>query len=287
MHCRGSRIRPVDCHPSPLCQIVRGAATEGVQSVDWRRRIREPPMSHALLRTGAALAFTTATHLAMIGMSHAAPATCRASSGASMPTVIELYTSEGCDSCPAADKWLASLKGRPGIVRLAFHVDYWDRLGWKDRFADPAYTRRQYEISPKSGARFVYTPQVLVDGAEYRDWPALPPDHAQAAVVTIALTQDGATYEARVVRGHGAPQRLAAYWVVTEDDHVSEVKAGENRGVTLHHDAVVRDYLPVASIGTAPLRFEPRPAQGKAADRRVLIVVTDADSGKPIQAAGC
>ncbi|MCO5125235.1 MAG: DUF1223 domain-containing protein [Rhizobacter sp.] len=243
-------------------------------------------MQHPLTRTGAALVLATAS-LALTAIARAAPAACHASSGATVPTIVELYTSEGCSSCPAADKWLASLKDTPGVVRLAFHVDYWDRLGWKDRFADPAYTKRQYEVSPKSGARFVYTPQVLVDGAEYRDWPALARRDARPATVTITLTQEGGTYLARLVRGPGAPQRLAAYWAVTEDGHVSDVKAGENDGVTLHHDAVVREYLPLPSVGAAPLRFEPKPAESPAAARRVLLVVTDADSGKPLQAAGC
>lgn len=233
------------------------------------------------------LILATLSGAALACVAQAAPTACGASSGETRATVIELYTSEGCSSCPPADQWLASLKGTPGVVRLAFHVDYWDRLGWKDRFADPAYTQRQNEVSARSGARFVYTPQVLVDGAEVRRWPALPPRDTRPAGVTIQLTRDGDAYVAQLVRGPGAPQRLAAYWAVTQDGLVSEVKAGENHGATLHHDAVVRDYLAVPTVGRAPLRFEPRPAQGKASDRHVLIVVTDADSGKPVQAAGC
>ena len=81
----------------------------------------------------------------------AAPAACNATSGVSVPTVVELYTSEGCNSCPPADKWLSTIKDQPGVVSLAFHVDYWDRLGWKDRFADPAYTQRQNEVSARGG----------------------------------------------------------------------------------------------------------------------------------------
>lgn len=240
------------------------------------------PTAHARAQ-GSAILFALGTAFAQV----APAAGCRASSPAVPPTIVELYTSEGCNSCPAADRWLASLKNEPGVVRLAFHVDYWDRLGWKDRFADAAYTRRQYEISAKSGARFAYTPQVIVDGNEYRVWPALPPHPTRTAQVTVALARDGDAYVAQLVRGPGAPQHLAAYWAVTEDGHVSDVKAGENRGATLHHDAVVREYLPVASVGAAPLRFEPRPAEDRAKPRRVLLVVTDADSGKPIQAAGC
>ena len=74
--------------------------------------------------------------------------------------MVELYTSEGCSSCPPADRWLSALKDGPPVVALAFHVDYWDRLGWKDRNASPAYTRRQAAQQRFNGARFSYTPQV-------------------------------------------------------------------------------------------------------------------------------
>ena len=225
--------------------------------------------------------------LALAGAALAGPASCNASSGITVPTVVELYTSEGCNSCPPADKWLSGLKGQPGVVSLAFHVDYWDRLGWKDRFADPAYTQRQHEVSARSGARFVYTPQVVVNGADYRDWPGLPRGASRPATVMLTLTQDDGVYVAQWVRGPGAPARLAAFWVVTEDGHVSQVKAGENRGVTLRHDAVVRDYRAVPSVGEAPLRFEPRPFAEPSATRRVQLVVTDASTGKPVQAVGC
>lgn len=221
------------------------------------------------------------------GSAVAAPAACNATSGVVVPTVVELYTSEGCNSCPPADQWLSSLKGQPGVVSLAFHVDYWDRLGWKDRFADPAYTRRQHEVSQRAGARFVYTPQVIVDGQDYRAWPALPHAAPKPATVQIGLRQEADAYVAKVVRGPGAPMRLAAYWVLTEDGQVSDVKAGENAGVTLHHDAVVRDYQPVASVGEEPLRYVPRRSAGASADARVQLIVTDANSGRPVQAVAC
>lgn len=243
-------------------------------------------MTRTLARS-AALLLLASCGVALAGVAQADAAACRARSGATVPIVVELYTSEGCDACPPADRWLSSLAGRPDVVRLAFHVDYWDRLGWKDRFADPAYTRRQHEVMRPSGARFVYTPQVIVDGADYRGWPALPPGRARAATLGIDLTRDGDTYSARLERGPGTPPRLAAYWAVTEDGHVSEVQAGENRGATLHHDAVVRDYLLLPAVGDAPLRFTPRAPADGARPRHVLLVVTDADSGKPVQAAGC
>jgi hypothetical protein len=234
----------------------------------------------------AATMLLTAT-LTGLPSASAGPARCLATSGLAVPTVVELYTSEGCSSCPPADRWLSSLQGQPGIVSLAFHVDYWDLLGWKDRFADPAYTLRQHEVSARSGARFVYTPQVLVDGSAYRAWPAMLRVPNQPATVQVTLTQEGDAYVARIVRGPGAPMRLEAFWAVTEDSQVSQVSAGENSGASLRHDAVVRDYLAVPSVGDTPLRFVPRVATGRSAARRVLLVVTEPASGRPVQAVGC
>ena len=88
-------------------------------------------------------------------------ATCTAQSGAQRATLLELYTSEGCDSCPPADRWLSNQKSSPVaglVVPLAFHVDYWDNLGWKDPFGSPENTRRQHAQAGFSGAKFVYTP---------------------------------------------------------------------------------------------------------------------------------
>ena len=99
---------------------------------------------------------------------------CRAASGPQALPLVELYTSEGCDSCPPADRWLA--KQFPAAatdaraLALAFHVDYWDRLGWADRFASPAYTERQYASMRANAATFVYTPQVLLQGHDLRGW---------------------------------------------------------------------------------------------------------------------
>ena len=228
----------------------------------------------------------------LVGATPAAGQTaCASRAAAAEPVVVELYTSEGCSSCPPADRWLSTLKGRDGVFPLAFHVDYWDRLGWTDRFASPAWTRRQYDAAARRRSAAVYTPQVLVNGAEHRRWPALPTASAPS-VVALSLQRDGETYRARVNRLPGAPARLAGYWAVTEDAHVTRVRAGENGGATLHHDAVVRELHAVAQVGDAPLAFMPRsepdPVSGPK-PRQVLFVVTDADGGRPLQAArlGC
>jgi len=208
---------------------------------------------------------------------------CELRSGASAPTVVELYTSEGCDSCPPADRWLSSLKGRADVVALAFHVDYWDRLGWADRFGSPAFTERQARLRASSGVPFAYTPQVLVGGADWRRWPGALPAPA-ASVVDLTLRRDGGRIEARIAPRAGAPQQLAAYWAVVEDGHVSAVKAGENAGATLHHDHVVRQYRPVAPWSGAEPHSIVFEAPLSAPGRRVVLVVTDARSNRPLQA---
>jgi hypothetical protein len=99
-----------------------------------------------------------------------AAGTCRAESGDRVVPLVELYTSEGCDSCPAADHWLSTHfpAGRlDGAVALAFHVDYWDRLRWKDRFATPAYTARQHQVMRANKATFVCADSRLVSSATH------------------------------------------------------------------------------------------------------------------------
>ena len=236
--------------------------------------------------------------LAVLGQGLAsAGEACTATSPRTTAPVVELYTSEGCNSCPPADRWLSKLKADPGVVALAFHVDYWDRLGWKDRFASAAFTARQAEQQASNGARFSYTPQVVVDGQDRKDWSgiAAPLAPRPAAPVDVLLAREGDRVTATVSATSRSPRRLAAYWAVTEQDHVTAVKAGENRGVMLRHDYVVRDYqtVPAWTPRTgAPqaLAFQlPARTDAAAHPREVNLVVVDADSGRPVQALkiGC
>ncbi len=217
----------------------------------------------------------------------AAAQVCSARSGPAPATVVELYTSEGCNSCPPADRWLSTLPVRPDVVALALHVDYWDDLGWRDRYAARAFTERQTHQQRVNGSRYNYTPQVVVNGRDRKDWPALKPAPLAATSVEISLTRDGNAVTATV--RSSTPMQLAAYWAVTEMGHRSAVRAGENAGVTLLHDHLVRELQEVpawqAAAGAAvPLQFRPATAADASHPRHVNLVVVDATTGRPVQA---
>lgn len=212
---------------------------------------------------------------------------CSATAPARAPTVVELYTSEGCSSCPPADQWLAALPRGESVLALAFHVDYWDHLGWRDRFASPAHTARQYTLQAGSGARFVYTPQVIVNG---RDWPAWRQAGAlpapAAAEVGLRLVREGKQVRAEVGVRSGAGA-LAGYWALVEDAHRSQASTGENAGRELRHEHVVRRFSPVASwaaVHPQSLTWEP-PVPEAGHPAQVVFVVTDAATARPLQAA--
>lgn len=236
----------------------------------------------------ALLAFTAAGAHAQASNA----ATCRASSGPTVPNVVELYTSEGCSSCPPADRWLSTLKGRADVLALGLHVSYWDRLGWPDRFANAEATARQHTLARAAGRAQVYTPQVIVDGEDWRDWPRLPPAAAPAGPVpAVHLQRQDGQVVLEVAPLQGGPARLAGYWAVLEDGHHSAVQRGENAGETLRHDHVVRLLRTVPAWPAAQgLRAVLAVSPGEAAHpRRVVFVVTGTASARPLQALalGC
>lgn len=213
----------------------------------------------------------------------AAAEACSARTGATLTPVIELYTSEGCSSCPPADKWLSTLKGQP-VVAQAFHVGYWDYIGWVDRFASPVHTTRQRQLAAANGLRNIYTPQLVRNGQDWRDYSKATAA-TEPARATLAL-QRGAnsdTFQATVTPADSTVQ-WTAYWTVTEHGHSSRVKSGENAGEFLKHDFVVRQYTPVGTYrGAQTLPFSAVAAQPEH-PRQINLVVTDAQTGRPLQA---
>ncbi|MDP1982440.1 MAG: DUF1223 domain-containing protein, partial [Sulfuritalea sp.] len=181
------------------------------------------------------------------GTAASAAPSCVAQSGAQRAVLLELYTSEGCDSCPPADRRLSQFKTQADyagrVVPLAFHVDYWDRLGWVDRFGSAQYTQRQQAMAGLARSRLVYTPQFLRNG---RDWRSAgsPLDGvgASASGVRIVLELGVPTNGQLALVGEvsAANAGAEAWLAVYENNLESQVRAGENSGKTLRHDYVVR-----------------------------------------------
>lgn len=220
---------------------------------------------------------------------------CVRRSGATVTPVLELYTSEGCSSCPPADRWLSGLRTRPsansGAVVQAFHVGYWDSIGWVDRFANPAHTIRQRQIALWNKQTSIYTPQAVLNGRDWRQWHlagATLPAGKEPALASIVLKQLGADqFEALVSMQASAPAQWSAYWTVTEHGHSTRVKAGENAGETLLHDYVVRQYTPVGDYRNiaAPQRLLLRPVAATPGHaRQINLVVFDSQTGRTLQA---
>jgi len=208
-------------------------------------------------------------------------ADCRATSPDHQVALIELYTSEGCDSCPPADRWLSSLRQSADAdhaVALAFHVDYWDRLGWRDRFGSAAFTARQREQSTRQHTAFIYTPQILLQGADFswrsgRQAAAVAAINARAPRARVELKaapveRDAAAVDVRVrIAAPGDRIHAAIAVALVQDGLASDVKAGENAGKRLTHDYVVRQWR------TEPARFD---ANGEAAQHVELPLPVDA-----------
>ena len=159
--------------------------------------------------------------------------------------VLELYTSEGCSSCPPADSWLSSLKDEDGLWRefipLAFHVDYWDYIGWQDRFASPTNSNRQRQYARERSLKTVYTPGFLYNGEEWRGWFSRRfidlPEGNRPGVLTLDVTDGVASTE--FVPQIEIVDDLVLNVALLAFDLSSEVTAGENRGRKLPHDFIV------------------------------------------------
>ncbi len=214
--------------------------------------------------TTATLSLIASTTILVGLFSSASAATCnqriQADSGVKTVSIAELYTSEGCDSCPPADKWFSTLSFRKsGVVPLAFHVDYWDYIGWKDRFGKPGFAERQRTLVGLQGSRTVYTPQVMLDGKDARKAVSYGSSNPQldADVRDLAAKTSHASVKLRaqpsldtidvavaVSLNDDASQKggaLSLYIALTENNLVSRVTAGENKGTLLKHDHVVRE----------------------------------------------
>lgn len=230
-------------------------------------------------------------------------AQCSATSGERRIALLELYTSEGCNSCPPADRWVSGLPARglgpDRLVVLGFHVDYWNYLGWTDPYAHRRHTERQQAASARNRARVVYTPQLLLDGKDYRHGLR---DDISERVSTINRRAPGAAIRLRLADSPdraltvnseikllaGANRPVHAWLVLYENGLANQVTAGENRGRHLQHDFVVRDIAGPFAIDASNATdvrhsFQVRQAWKKK-DLVAVGFVQDAMSGEVLQA---
>ncbi len=168
------------------------------------------------------------------------------SSGDKQLTLVELYTSEGCSSCPPADRWLSRLTKAPelwqSVVPLGFHVDYWDYIGWQDRFARAEYSDRQRRYARDGNARTVYTPGFFANGDEWRGFfPGRRLDADQPAVGPLILRLEGSLARVEFTPASAVHGPLVINIAILGMGLETRVRAGENRGETLRHDFVVLD----------------------------------------------
>lgn len=180
-----------------------------------------------------------------------------ASSPENRVVLLELYTSEGCSSCPPADRFLSDLKtsgiSDKQLIPIAFHVTYWDYIGWKDRFAKKQFDLRQRDLTRKQNKSTVYTPQFLMSGDDYRTYASFSADVnalvKQKASVKLKLDaqylKNSEKLQLKLTADilSGKSKNVGFYLLVVENNLSSKVSDGENYGELLHHDYVVREII--------------------------------------------
>ncbi len=229
-------------------------------------------------------------------ISHSASAQQFASGEKQVP-LIELYTSEGCSSCPPADRWMSELTDHEdlwsGFVPIALHVDYWDYIGWKDPFASREYSQRQRQIAAENKERTVYTPGVRKAGDEWRSWrlwgsPTLD-DSPEVGGLKFDVNESGqfrADFELSEIKPRFSERGLQLNVAVLGLGLSTDVKRGENRGKTLEHDFVV---LSLSRISSAEkLRWNGTIDKPVIEARRYALAAWVSEKGrtKPIQSTG-
>jgi hypothetical protein len=180
-----------------------------------------------------------------------------ATATAANPIVVELYQSQGCSSCPPANAALNAVADQPGVIALSFAVTYWDRLGWKDIFADKAYTQRQYDYAHALGNANVATPQIIINGMTVIT--GIKPGELAESIASAkpvsggpAINVDNGTL--KIGKGSG----VAKVWIVRYDPRVHKVaiRSGENTGRTLPHKNIVRSLSQVGEWHGKPVSFK-------------------------------
>jgi hypothetical protein len=214
------------------------------------------------------------------------------------PVLVELFTSEGCSSCPPADKTLAMLRSEQAyanaeIITLAFHVDYWDRLGWKDEFSSKLFTQRQENYTNALQTDGSYTPQMVVDGtnefvgsnlAKISIAMNAAPKNEKGKIELESTKETSLKLKISELPTH---KESTVFVAIAEDNLFTDVKRGENGGRKLEHDSVVRELKSIGSITSEQNSFEieTQPqfdAKWKRKDLRIVVFVQENTSRKVI-----
>ncbi len=224
-----------------------------------------------------------------------------AKSGPAQVSLLEVYSSEGCSSCPPAEDWVsARLSRHAGLwtdfVPVVFHVDYWDDLGWKDRFGDPAFTERQRRYAAAWKNNSVYTPGFILNGQEWRNWyyyDAIPdPEDAHAGILLLEKEREDFLKMTFKPEGDNAGMRACvAHVAVLGSGLISDVTAGENRGARLRHDFTVLHYSEIIMDLSADGIFQTGVSLSfpeHSADQKlgIAVWVSRENNPQPLQAAG-
>lgn len=220
------------------------------------------------------------------------PAQPRLARADAAPVVVELFTSQGCSSCPPADTYLGELADRPDVLALAFHVDYWNYIGWTDPFASKLATQRQRDYSRQLNLRYVYTPQMVVNGAAEgvgSERQTIAPlikaataDTRPHAAVALARGADG---KLAIHIGAGTAKEPATVWLVGIDhERSTAVMRGENGGQTLKEFQIVRSFKEIGTWHGAPLDLDVS-VSDVAGDGNVAVLVQIGGTGRIVGAA--
>lgn len=211
------------------------------------------------------------------------------------PVLVELFTSEGCSTCPPADKMLAFLeKQQPAtkaeIITLALHVDYWDYLGWKDEFSSPLFSRRQELYGQKFKLDSIYTPQMIVDGET--EFVGNEPGKAVETVIKAVKTQKGIVELVREneklkinIKDFPAHAESTVYLAIAEDNLSNRIKRGENAGQKLEHVSVARELKSIGLIDAKTNMFETETAltiqpNWETKNLKIIVFVQENESRK-------
>lgn len=207
------------------------------------------------------------------------------------PVVVELFTSQGCNSCPPADAFLGELAQRSDLLALAFHVDYWNYIGWEDPFSSPEATQRQRDYAQSLGLSSVYTPQMVIDG----NFDAVGSDRTKVNRAIAAASQHGKIAIAIAADPAGGWRATipaaeidqpATVWLARYDrQHVTPVKRGENAGATLTDYNIVREFRRIGQWDGAKLDLPLDIETTDLADRGFAIIVQAGVAGPVLGAA--